>query len=71
MSKPGASSVKAIDPVQDRQYWYFDTAKGETRCSVGPTSNAAITARVKTHQQHKDDLRARRTMVSSQIREGA
>jgi hypothetical protein len=59
--------------VQDRQYWYFDIPDGKggkARRYVGPASDAEITARVETHQQHKDDLRTRRRMVSSLTREG-
>lgn len=59
--------------VQNRQYWYFDVPDGKggkTRRYVGPTSDTEITARVETHKQNKDDLRARRRIVSSLTREG-
>lgn len=59
--------------VKDKRYWYFDIpdgSGGKSRLYVGPADDPEITQRVETHQQQKDDLRARRRMVSSLTREG-
>ncbi|KKX32889.1 GSU2403 family nucleotidyltransferase fold protein [Rhizobium sp. LC145] len=59
--------------VKERAYWYFDIPDGKggkTRRYVGPANDPEIAQRVETHQQQKDDLRARRRMVSSLTREG-
>ncbi|ODR93145.1 nucleotidyltransferase family protein [Sinorhizobium alkalisoli] len=59
--------------VKGRKYWYFDIPDGQggkTRRYVGPADDQDIAQRVETHKREKDDLRARRRMVSSLTREG-
>lgn len=55
-----------------RRYWYFDTAKdggGKSRRYVGPADDPDITARVEAFKDLKADVRARRKLVSTLIRE--
>ena len=59
--------------VKEKAYWYFDIpdgSGGKSRRYVGPADDSGISQRVETHQQQKDDLLARRRMVSSLTREG-
>lgn len=59
--------------VKDRRYWYFDIPDGQggrTRRYVGPADDPDISQRVETFKQEKDDLRARRRMVTTLTREG-
>lgn len=58
-------------PVKGRTYWYFDRAEAGkvTRIYVGPQDDPAITTRVATFREIKDDLRARRKLVSTLTRE--
>ncbi len=59
--------------VKERRYWYFDRpdgAGGRIRRYVGPADDPEIAARVERFKAEKDDLRARRRMVSSLTREG-
>lgn len=59
--------------VKNRRYWYFDQpdgSGGRTRRYVGPADDPEIAERVAAFQEQKDDLRARRRMVSSLTREG-
>ncbi|MCV3766711.1 GSU2403 family nucleotidyltransferase fold protein [Rhizobium sp. TRM95796] len=59
--------------VKGKRYWYFDLSLqdgGKKRRYVGPADDEAISARVETFKRDKDDLRARRRMVSSLTREG-
>ncbi|OHV81964.1 GSU2403 family nucleotidyltransferase fold protein [Ensifer sp. LCM 4579] len=59
--------------VKGKKYWYFDIPDGQggkTRRYVGPADDRDIARRVETHKREKDDLRARRRMVSSLTREG-
>lgn len=59
--------------VKQRRYWYFDRpdgAGGRVRRYVGPADDPEIATRVETFKAEKDDLRARRRMVSSLTREG-
>lgn len=59
--------------IKDRKYWYFDTPDGHggtTRRYVGPDGDPYIAQRVADHKRDKDDLRARRRLVSSLTREG-
>lgn len=59
--------------VKERRYWYFDVPDGrggKTRRYVGPAEDPEIAKRVKVFQAQKDDLRARRRMVSTLTREG-
>ncbi len=59
--------------VKRKRYWYFDLPDGQggrTRRYVGPADDADIAKRVETFKVEKDDLRARRRMVSSLTREG-
>jgi hypothetical protein len=59
--------------VKGRKYWYFDIADskgGRTRRYVGSADDPDIAERVAAHKSDKDDLRARRRIVSSLIREG-
>jgi hypothetical protein len=59
-------------PVKGRDYWYFDlpTPEGDKRRYVGPHSDKEITARVNAHKEIKDDLRERRRMVGTLLRNG-
>ncbi|MGV1760956.1 nucleotidyltransferase family protein [Rhizobium sp. A22-96] len=59
--------------VKGKRYWYFDHSDGsggKTRRYVGPAADPEITQRVNDFKHDKDDLRARRRMVSSLTREG-
>lgn len=59
--------------VKNRRYWYFDQpdgSGGRTRRYVGPADDSEIASRVAMFLEQKDDLRARRRMVSSLTREG-
>ncbi|WFU12184.1 GSU2403 family nucleotidyltransferase fold protein (plasmid) [Rhizobium sp. CB3090] len=59
--------------IKGRKYWYFDIPDGHggtTRRYVGPADDPDIAQRVADHKREKDDLRARRRMVSSLTREG-
>lgn len=59
--------------VKGRKYWYFDRPDGQggrIRRYVGPADDADIAKRVEIFKVEKDDLRARRRMVSSLTREG-
>jgi hypothetical protein len=59
--------------VKGKRYWYFDRPDGQgsrTRRYVGPADDADIAKRVETFKEEKDDLRARRRMVSSLTRDG-
>lgn len=59
-------------PVKSRDYWYFDmpTHAGDKRRYVGPQDDPEITRRVQEHKDIKDDLRARRRLVSMLLRSG-
>ncbi len=60
--------------VKGRSYWYFDLSDGSggrTRRYVGPADNPEISERVERFRTEKDDLRARRRMVSSLTRDAA
>lgn len=55
-----------------RKYWYFDTAKengGKHRRYVGPVDDDEITRRVEHFKDLKADVRARRKLVSTLVRE--
>lgn len=55
-----------------RRYWYFDTAKpggGKKRRYVGPVDDEEITRRVENFKDLKADVRARRKIVSTLVRE--
>lgn len=55
-----------------RRYWYFDTAKpdgGKDRRYVGPVEDQEITRRVESFKDLKADVRARRKIVSTLVRE--
>jgi hypothetical protein len=59
--------------IKGRKYWYFDVPDGHggtKRRYVGPADDPEIAQRVADHKRDKDDLRARRRMVSSLTREG-
>ncbi|MBK3404071.1 hypothetical protein H0176_24450 [Methylorubrum populi] len=58
-------------PVKGRSYWYFDLpVQGKvTRSYVGPQSDSEITKRVEAFAEIKNDLRARRKLVSTLTRE--
>lgn len=59
--------------VKGRRYWYFDLPDGQggrTRRYVGPDDDPDIAKRVQLFRREKDDLRARRRLVSSLTREG-
>lgn len=55
-----------------RKYWYFDTAKangGKNRRYVGPVDDAEINRRVEHFKDLKADIRTRRKLVSTLLRE--
>ena len=58
-------------PVKGRGYWYFDQRQGEkvVRRYVGPHSDPEIAKRVEAFREIKDDLKARRKLVSTLTRE--
>lgn len=57
-------------PVKGRDYWYFEETRPEkTRKYVGPADDPEIAGRVQTFRQIKADLRSRRKLVSTLIRE--
>ncbi|MBA8902073.1 GSU2403 family nucleotidyltransferase fold protein [Phyllobacterium sp. P30BS-XVII] len=57
--------------VKGNEYWYFDTPtdSGDKRTYVGPKSDAEISKRVAAFKEIKDDLRARRKLVSTLTRD--
>lgn len=58
--------------VRGRRYWYFDmpTEGGaKTRTYVGPVDDTEITRRVETFKDLKADIRERRRLVSTLVRE--
>ncbi|MBP1859682.1 nucleotidyltransferase family protein [Rhizobium herbae] len=58
-------------PVKGKEYWYFDmpTGGGDKRSYVGPKSDAEITGRVSAFGHVKNDLKSRRKLVSTLVRE--
>jgi hypothetical protein len=57
-------------PVRGRDYWYFDDTQPDSkRRYVGPVGDAGITSRVETFREIKSDLRGRRKLVSTLVRE--
>lgn len=58
-------------PVKGRDYWYFDPAgRGATkRRYVGPADDPEVSRRVEEFKRHKDDVRGRRKLVSTLLRE--
>ena len=58
-------------PVKGRTYWYFDLPQAGRvkRSYVGPQSDIEITRRVEAFKEIKTDLRSRRKLVSTLIRE--
>lgn len=58
--------------VKDRKYWYFDTPRnegGKDRRYVGPAEDPEISRRVEDFKLIKDDVKARRKLVSTLVRE--
>jgi len=59
--------------VKDKKYWYFDTPKaergGQDRRYVGPVDDPEITKRVEAFKDLKADLKGRRRLVSTLVRE--
>lgn len=59
--------------VKGKKYWYFDTPKregtGQHRRYVGPVDDPEITSRVEAFKDLKADLKGRRRLVSTLIRE--
>nr|WP_261403536.1 GSU2403 family nucleotidyltransferase fold protein [Chenggangzhangella methanolivorans] len=60
--------------VKDRKYWYFDRPAGDgtskqDRSYVGPADDEEITKRVEAFKDLKADVRERRKIVSTLIRE--
>ena len=56
--------------VKGRRYWYFDTQDSQgrrKRSYVGPMEDVEITKRVEACRELKDDIRARRKMVSALV----
>jgi hypothetical protein len=57
-------------PVKGRDYWYFEeTQPKKARKYVGPAEDTEITKRVEAFRQIKENLRGRRKLVSTLIRE--
>lgn len=57
-------------PVKGRDYWYFEeTQPKKTRKYVGPADDPEIANRVEAFREIKEDLRGRRKLVSTLIRE--
>ncbi|MBZ9798740.1 GSU2403 family nucleotidyltransferase fold protein [Mesorhizobium sp. ES1-4] len=57
-------------PVKERIYWYFEeTQPKKTRRYVGPADDPEIAKRVGAFREIKDDLRSRRKLVSTLVRE--
>lgn len=57
-------------PVKGKDYWYFEeTQPKKSRRYVGPDSDPDIAKRVQSFRQIKDDLRSRRKLVSTLVRE--
>ncbi len=54
-----------------RRYWYFDTSSGSAkkRLYVGPVDDPEVTKRVDDFKHLKADVRARRKLVSTLVRE--
>jgi hypothetical protein len=59
--------------VKGRRYWYFDTPKpegaGQNRRYVGPWDDPEITKRVEAFKDLKTDVKGRRRLVSTLVRE--
>ncbi|MCC8937072.1 hypothetical protein H8A99_11395 [Bradyrhizobium sp. Arg68] len=59
--------------VKNKKYWYFDTPKaeggGQDRRYVGPVDDSEITKRVEAFKDLKADLKGRRRLVSTLVRE--
>lgn len=58
--------------VKGRRYWYFDLSNGEggkKRTYVGPVEDPEITKRVEAFKDLKADIRERRKLVSTLVRE--
>jgi hypothetical protein len=58
--------------VKGRKYWYFDTPKeggGQNRKYAGAADDPEITKRVETFKDLKADIRSRRKLVSTLVRE--
>ncbi|MFB9266968.1 GSU2403 family nucleotidyltransferase fold protein [Bradyrhizobium erythrophlei] len=59
--------------VKDKKYWYFDTPKpeggGQDRSYIGPVADPEITKRVEAFKDLKADLKGRRRLVSTLVRE--
>ena len=57
-------------PVKGRDYWYFEETRPEkTRRYVGPAADPEIATRVAAFREIKDDLRSRRKLVSTLVRD--
>ncbi|RWG53817.1 MAG: hypothetical protein EOQ64_22715 [Mesorhizobium sp.] len=57
-------------PVKGRDYWYFEeTRPQKSRRYVGPAEDPEIAKRVAAFKEIKDDLRARRKLVSTLVRD--
>jgi hypothetical protein len=57
-------------PVKGRDYWYFEETQPEKkRKYVGPGDDPEIARRVEAFKEIKDDLRARRKLVSTLTRQ--
>ncbi|AZO47907.1 MAG: hypothetical protein EOS54_11015 [Mesorhizobium sp.] len=57
-------------PVKGRDYWYFEeTRPTKTRRYVGPAEDPEIAKRVAAFKEIKSDLRSRRKLVSSLVRD--
>lgn len=57
-------------PVKGRDYWYFEETRPEkTRRYVGPAEDPEIAKRVGAFREIKDDLRSRRKLVSTLVRD--
>lgn len=67
----GASGNFVKVPVKGRDYWYFDSTSQSAakRRYVGPADDPEVTRRVEEFKRHKADVRGRRKLVSTLLRE--
>ncbi|TIV33694.1 MAG: hypothetical protein E5V96_28075, partial [Mesorhizobium sp.] len=57
-------------PVKGRDYWYFEETRPEKkRRYVGPAEDPEIASRVAAFREIKGDLKSRRKLVSTLVRD--
>lgn len=67
----GESGNFVTVPVKGRNYWYFDPTgqRSAKRRYVGPADDPEISRRVQEYKRRRDDVRGRRKLVSTLVRE--